>query len=70
MKDADGTLDPRVRMKKLAQCESRLLKAMPLIPLTFGRNLYLAKPYLRAFVAEPVGGISFRYAWIDHGWKR
>ena len=69
LKDADATRDPALRMKKLAQCESLLLEAMPVIPLTFSRNLYLAKPYLRAFVTDPLGNISFRYAWIDHNFK-
>jgi ABC-type oligopeptide transport system substrate-binding subunit len=64
LKDANATRDPGLRMRKLAQCESLLLEAMPEIPVTFGRNLYLAKPYVRAFM-----NLSFRYAWIDHGWK-
>jgi ABC-type oligopeptide transport system substrate-binding subunit len=69
LKEANATLDPAHRMKRLAQCESLLLEAMPVIPLTFSRNLYLAKPYLRAFVTDQFVNISFRYAWIDHGWK-
>ena len=68
VKEADATLDPRLRMKKFAQCESRLLEVMPAIPVTFGRNLYLAKPYMRAFITV-AGNMTFRYAWIDQGWK-
>jgi ABC-type oligopeptide transport system substrate-binding subunit len=68
LKEANGIVAPGLRMNKLAQCESRLLEVMPAIPVTFSRNLYLAKPYLRAFKTV-LGNATFRYAWIDHNFK-
>jgi ABC-type oligopeptide transport system substrate-binding subunit len=67
--EANRTLDPQVRMRKLAQCEARFMEAMPMIPISWFPNLYLAKPYLRGMKSDLFAEISFRYAWIDTGWK-
>jgi ABC-type oligopeptide transport system substrate-binding subunit len=67
--EANGTLDPAARMQKLSQCAARLMQAMPLIPLAFGSNITLTKPYVRALQKDLTGHVSFRYAWIDADWK-
>jgi oligopeptide transport system substrate-binding protein len=65
--EANRTLDPAARMRKLALCETRLLEEMAVIPLTFISSNYLTKPYVRGMRRDLYGDVSFRYAWIDTG---
>jgi oligopeptide transport system substrate-binding protein len=67
--EANATLDPEARLKKLAAAEVRLLAAMPSAPVFFGANVLLKKPYVRGFVPTPNDMHSFKYVWIDAGWK-
>jgi oligopeptide transport system substrate-binding protein len=67
--DANSTIDPAARMKKLAEAESYLLKAMPIIPLFFDAWTYLQKPFVRGMQANLFGMPLFKYAWIDTHWK-
>src|SRR4029453_17479601 len=66
---ANSTLDPAIRMKKLADCEGYLLKAMPQIPISFSTYRYLRKPYVRGLESNALNEHHFKYAWIDTNWK-
>ena len=44
---ANAEADTAARMRKLAACEERLLRAMPVLPLFFDSYSYLRKPYVR-----------------------
>jgi oligopeptide transport system substrate-binding protein len=67
--EANRTLDRRQRMSKLAACEDRLLRAMPLIPIYFDAWAYLRKPYVRGLTSNLFDTRSFKYAWIDRNWR-
>jgi len=67
--DANSTMNLSVRMKKLAEAESYLLKAMPIIPLFFDAWTYLQRPFVRGMQANLFGMPLFKYAWIDTNWK-
>jgi oligopeptide transport system substrate-binding protein len=66
---ATSTADSALRMKKLAACEERLLRAMPLIPLYFDTWVYLERPEVHGLKFSLVGVPGFKYAWIDTNWR-
>jgi ABC-type oligopeptide transport system substrate-binding subunit len=66
---ANVTIDPTVRMKKLAECELYLLKAMPFIPMFFSTFIHLQKPYVRGLDDNLLDQHPFKYAWIDTNWR-
>jgi ABC-type oligopeptide transport system substrate-binding subunit len=67
--DANRTLDTAGRMKKLARCEERLLRAMPVLPLYFDTWAYLQKPFVRGLTSNLFDIRAFKYVWIDTNWK-
>lgn len=54
VRDSDGQSDAAARRALLQNAERRMLAAQPLIPLTFGRDKTLIKPYVRGFVPNPL----------------
>jgi oligopeptide transport system substrate-binding protein len=66
---ANAELDTTERMRKLAACEERLLRAMPVLPLFFDSYCYLEKPYVRGMTKNVLGLPPFRTAWIDTNWR-
>jgi ABC-type oligopeptide transport system substrate-binding subunit len=70
LKAANQTIDAALRLRKLAECEARLMGEMPIIPLTAFPAVYLQKPYVRGLTSDQLGRIWFRYAWIDTEWKQ
>lgn len=66
---ANQTLDRGERMKRLAACEERLLRAMPLIPMFFDSWAYLCKPFMRGLTSNLFDTRAFKYAWIDMDWR-
>ena len=68
--EANRTLDRGERMSKLAACEERLLRAMPLIPIYFDVWAYLRKPFVRGLTSNLFDTRAFKYAWIDRNWSR
>ena len=54
-----------LRMEKLADCETTLLRAMPFVPLYFDTWVYLERPEVRGLSVGPMGYPAFKYAWID-----
>jgi ABC-type oligopeptide transport system substrate-binding subunit len=67
--DANRTLQPNERMAKLANCERRLLAAMPFIPTYFDKLEYLVKPFVKGLTSNVFDLRSFKYTWIDRDWK-
>jgi ABC-type oligopeptide transport system substrate-binding subunit len=63
--DASSTPDPTRRVERLAACEARLLRAMPLVPLYFVTWNYLERPEVRGLRLNALNTPSFKYAWID-----
>jgi ABC-type oligopeptide transport system substrate-binding subunit len=66
---ANSELDPAVRMRKLAACEERLLRAMPVLPLFFDSYCYLEKPWVGGLSRSVSGVPEFKTAWIDTNWR-
>jgi len=66
---ANQTIDPGLRLRKLAECEARLMESMPIIPMCGFPAVYLAKPYVRGLPSDPLGRVWYRYGWIDAKWK-
>jgi ABC-type oligopeptide transport system substrate-binding subunit len=57
------------RMRKLAACEERLLRATPVLPLFFDSYTYLQKPYVSGLRPNVLDLPEFRDVWIDITWR-
>jgi ABC-type oligopeptide transport system substrate-binding subunit len=66
---ANAEFDTTVRMRKLAACEERLLRAMPVLPLFFDSYCYLEKPFVGGMTRNVHGVPQFKTAWIDTNWR-
>jgi peptide/nickel transport system substrate-binding protein/oligopeptide transport system substrate-binding protein len=66
---ANSELDNAVRMRRLAACEERLLRAMPVLPLFFDTYCYLEKPFVGGMTKNALGFPEFKTAWIDTNWR-
>ena len=66
---ANAEFDATVRMRKLAACEERLLRAMPVLPLFFDSYCYLEKPFVGGLTKNVLGVPQFKTAWIDTNWR-
>jgi oligopeptide transport system substrate-binding protein len=69
LETANSELDTTVRMRKLAACEERLLRAMPVLPLFFDSYCYLEKPFVGGMTKNVLGLPQFKTAWIDTNWR-
>jgi oligopeptide transport system substrate-binding protein len=67
--EANSTVSATERFRKLADCERRLLQAMPLVPMYFDSWVSLRKPFVRGLSGNLFDMRSFKYAWIDANWK-
>ena len=47
-------LIPPARIAELAECEKRLLRAMPVLPLCFDVYTFLQKPYVRGQLGNSI----------------
>jgi len=66
---ANAEFDTTVRMRKLAACEERLLRAMPVLPLFFDTYCYLEKPFIGGMTKNVLGLPQFKTGWIDTNWR-
>jgi len=57
------------RMRKLADCERRLLRAMPILPLYHNVLAFLRKPYVQGFDPRRLGLMRFKHVWLDTNWR-
>ena len=67
--DANSTLDPTGRMRKLSQCERYMLSAMPVLPLLNNTYSYLQRPFVRGLTGNILDLHPFKYVWIDTNWR-
>jgi ABC-type oligopeptide transport system substrate-binding subunit len=66
---ANASANPVDRMRKLADCERFLLRAMPILPLYYNTLTYLQKPYVRGLEPGKVDIVRFKNARIDTNWR-
>jgi oligopeptide transport system substrate-binding protein len=66
---ANAEFDTTLRMRKLAACEERLLRAMPALPLFFDSHCYLEKPFVGGMTRNLLGVPQFKTGWIDTNWR-
>ncbi|HEX8183200.1 MAG TPA: ABC transporter substrate-binding protein, partial [Blastocatellia bacterium] len=69
LEEANSTTDPALRMKKMSEAESYMLRAMPYVPLYIYTWYYLQKPYVRGIESNILDQHPFKYIWIDTDWK-
>lgn len=56
--------DQKVRMQAMHDAEKILMEQMPVMPIYFYVNNYVAKPYLKDVFRSPLGFIDFKNAWV------
>src|SRR6185503_2050426 len=61
---AKAIADPATRMRRLAECERLILRAMPCMPLYSDVHVYLCKPFVKGLVGDPFHGRMFNDTWI------
>ncbi len=66
---ADRDADPARRLAKIAEAESLLLDAMPIIPIYFLSSLHLQKPFVRGWYDNPLDQHPLRFVSIDTAWR-
>jgi oligopeptide transport system substrate-binding protein len=69
LSQARMTSDPALRMVRLAECERRLLQAMPVIPVCHDVCPKLRKPFVKALGSNLLNREQLKYAWIDTNWR-
>ncbi len=62
-------INPAERLTRLAACEERLLRAMPLLPFYHPGWGYLCKPFIRGLGSHPFDVRALKYVWIDQEWR-
>ena len=67
---ANASPEPQDRMRRIAECEEYLLRAMPFIPEFYDVWAYPQKPYVRGIVPNAMDVHPLKYAWIDTNWRR
>jgi oligopeptide transport system substrate-binding protein len=66
---ANAILSRTERLKRLADCERRLLGAMPFLPLFHTAFSFLCKPYVRGLTSHLFDVRAYKYVWIDTKWR-
>lgn len=66
---ARAIADPGLRMTKLAECERRLLEAMPILPMSYDVQPKLQKPFVRGLGSNLLNREQLKYVWIDTNWR-
>ena len=66
---AKDSSDPAQRTGTLAECEKRLLRAMPVMPMDHWVTADLIKPYVRGLGSNLLDRKQLKYAWIDTNWR-
>lgn len=65
--DQAGTeSDPATRFKLYQQAEQKILADMPVLPLTYGSQYWLTKPYVKGMIYPPIVIPRLRYVSISH----
>ena len=58
---ADTLADPKVRAAVLAQAESLVLDAAPIVPVYFNTHVYLLHPAVKGWQPTPMDHTDYRY---------
>ncbi len=61
----NATADPAARAALLAQEESLVLDAAPIIPIFFNTHVYLLQPAVKGWQPTPMDHTDFRYVWLE-----
>lgn len=62
---AKASSDNKVRMDAMHDAEKVLMNEMPVMPIYFYTNPYVAKPYVKNVIMFPLGFIDFKYATVE-----
>ena len=62
---ADATVDSAARAAMLAQEESAVLQAAPIVPIFFNTHVYLLHPSVKGWQPTPMDHIDFKYVWLE-----
>lgn len=62
---AEATVDPAARAALLAQEESLVLEAAPIIPIYFNTHVFLLHPSVKGWQPTPMDHIDFKYVWLE-----
>jgi oligopeptide transport system substrate-binding protein len=62
---ANGTADPAARAALLAQAESLVLDAAPIVPIYFNTHVYLLNPSVKGWQPTPMDHSDYRYVWLE-----
>ena len=65
LRTASAATDPLQRMAALHRAEAILFDDLPIVPITFGKQIYLSQPYLRDLAFTFCGVPLFQRAWVD-----
>ncbi len=63
--EANRTLDHQKRYELLAQAETLLLEAQPVMPTTAGSTRWLKKPYVKGMYPNPMALHSWKWIYIE-----
>lgn len=62
---ANTIVDPAARAAVLAQSESIVLDAAPIIPIYFNTHVYLLHPAVKGWHPTPMDHSDYRYVWLE-----
>lgn len=62
---ANLTADPAARAALLAQAESLVLDAAPVVPIYFNTHVYLLHPSVKGWQPTPMDHSDYRYVWLE-----
>lgn len=62
---ANTIADPAARAAVLAQAETLVLDAAPIIPIYFNTHVYLLSPSVKGWQPTPTDHSDFRYVWLE-----
>lgn len=57
--------DPAVRMQSMHEAEKALMTEMPIMPIYFYVNNFVAKDYVKGMIQSPLGFIDFKNAYVE-----
>ncbi len=63
--EANRTLDPQLRYRKLADAEAYMLKAQPVIPLMTRSTDWMKKPYVKGMYPNPGTMHAWKFVYIE-----
>lgn len=68
LEDANKTVDPSERLKKLRAAEAHAMQQQPVIPIYVYTKSSMVKPYLKGYFPNDMDRHQWKYFWIDEDW--